>query len=164
MNVLSSIKIINRVVTKAWTDRVVGSLKKACAISLINGQNCQEILKPSKLSSSSWWVRHSLQTKSWSFLSFFLLCWRNPNIQNSEKAQTIIQGSFGIRGWSSMKKNEVLIEPAAAQNANREKTGRMWQCIHSSIRPWLFGEILLWRMQSLFHHKDQCRNFQSPGY
>lgn len=55
------------------------------------------------------------------FSFIFLLCWRNPNIQNSEKAQATIQGFFGINGWFSMKKNEVLVEPTAAQNAEKRK-------------------------------------------
>lgn len=125
--------------TKAWRDKVVGSLKKACIISVNNGQNCQENLKLSKLSSSSWWVRHSLQMESWSFLSFFLLCWRNPNIQNSEKAQATIQGSFGIKGWSSMKKNEVLIEPTAAKNAEKRKKRKdmaVYSFFHKALAVW----------------------------
>lgn len=120
-------------------DEVVGSLRKACIISVINGQNCQESLKLSRLLSSSWWVRHSLQMKSWSFLSFFFLCLRNSNIWSSEKPQATIQGSFGIKGCFSMKKNKVLIEPTAAQKAERRKKRKdmaMYSLLHKLLAVW----------------------------
>lgn len=62
-----------------------------------------------------------LSSEELKFSFIFLLCLRNPNIQSSEKPQSTIQEAFEIKGCFSMKKNKVLIQSIAAQNAEKEK-------------------------------------------